>query len=521
MDAYHYNVPQLFSKTVRRYADRPAIRFSASTAISYQKLNEISNQTARFLVAKGVRPGDRVCICLEKTLVPYAVILGALKAGAVYFAIDPHSPAQRNARILEQCEPKVVFSDRDFDIDGYADDVVPCDHWLDDFPPVRSFDAGEIDCGELNGSCPAYVMFTSGSTGTPKGAVISHGNLVNFAHWARVEYGFSPEDRHTHVNPIYFDNSVFDMYSTFLSGGCLVPFGSRILTDPAALVERIEELECTVFFSVPSLLMYLQVMKEIRREPLRSLRKIVFGGEGYPKVKLKALYDELKGQTELINVYGPTECTCICSSYTIFDEDFEDMEGLPPLGRLIPNFRGYLLDGDNEAVPGEPAELCLGGPCVGLGYYRQKEQTEKAFVQSPLNGQYNETIYRTGDLVRRDQDDGKLYFVGRKDLQIKHQGYRIELEEIQHALVSLDGIDEAVSLHQEDGDQGRIIAVVATKTRHDWRDIKKQVATHLPHYMVPQKIHVVEKMPKNANGKTDRQRLKQEYAGGSMEWERI
>jgi D-alanine--poly(phosphoribitol) ligase subunit 1 len=502
----------MFAEVVRRHPDRPAIRFSQSQGVTYRRLDELSNQTARFLLDRGVRPGDRVGVCMEKSLAAYVVLFGALKAGACYFALDPRSPVARNRRIVDQCSPSLLFSDHCGVVEQFDVPVTPveaCAEWV---PPVEGYAASPIDSTRIDGSSPAYIMFTSGSTGTPKGAVISHANLVHFAHWARRQYEFTPDDRHTHLNPLYFDNSVFDVYSTLLSGGSLVPFTSDTLADPAAIVRRIEDMQCTVSFSVPSLLMYLQVMKQIRRNSLRSLRRIIFGGEGYPKVKLHQLYEELKGQTELINVYGPTECTCICSSYTLSDADFDDLEGLPPLGELIPNFRGYLLDGDAQAADGETAELCLGGPSVGLGYYGQSEQTRRAFVQNPLNAHYNETIYRTGDLVRRDPVDGKLHFVGRQDLQIKHQGYRIELEEIQHALLSLEGVDDAVALQQKLDQHSRIVAVVAARSGSDPRLLKKQVAAHVPSYMVPDKIHILEAMPKNANGKTDRQWLTRKYA---------
>jgi D-alanine--poly(phosphoribitol) ligase subunit 1 len=512
MYAHCYNAVQMFAEVVRRHPDRPAIRFSQSQGVTYRRLDELSNQAARFLLDRGVGPGERVGICLEKSLAAYVVMLGALKAGACYFALDPRSPAARNRRILDQCAASLLFTDDSAAVQPFDGPVVSCEAWQDEFPPAAGYDASEINSRRIDGSTPAYVMFTSGSTGTPKGAVISHANLVHFAHWARREYRFTPNDRHTHLNPLYFDNSVFDIYSTLLSGGSLVPFTTDALADPAAIVRRIEDVQCTVYFSVPSLLMYLQVMKQIRRDSLRSLRCIIFGGEGYPKIKLKSLYDELKGRTELINVYGPTECTCICSSYTLTDADFDDLEGLPPLGELISNFRGYLLDGDAPVADGEPAELCLGGPCVGLGYYGQSEQTRRAFVQNPVNTRYNETIYRTGDLVRRDPADGKLHFVGRKDLQIKHQGYRIELEEIQHALLALEGVDEAVALQQKLDQHSRIVAVVAARSGSDPRLLKKQVAAHVPSYMVPDRIHILEAMPKNANGKTDRQWLARKYA---------
>lgn len=514
MDKPRYNIPQLFAESVFEHADRPALLFAGKGTVSYAELDRISNRLARFLSSAGVKPGSRVCLCSEKSLLPYATILASLKLGAVYFAVDPRNPAARTEKIFAQCSPTAVVTDTDLEFPVSAESIHRFAPSWNDLAECAAFNDGPIDSSAVDGSMPAYIMFTSGSTGSPKGAVISHDNLVHFAEWAGIEYRFTPEDRHTHLNPIYFDNSVFDIYSTFLTGGCLVPFEASVMNDPGAIVDRLRETACTTWFSVPSLLMYLQVMKVVSRDSFASLTRIIFGGEGFPKVKLKELFDEVGGSTGLYNVYGPTECTCICSSHLVTEEDFRDMDGLPTLGHLIPNFRGYVLDDDQEVERGELGELCLGGPCVGLGYYNQPEQTSKAFVQNPLNPSFREILYRTGDLVRQDPASGYYSFVGRKDLQIKHQGYRIELEEIQNAFISLDGVDEAVVLHRKSGGSSRLIAVVASTAGLDPKNLKRDVAALIPQYMLPEKILVMSHLPKNANGKTDRQRLADEIASG-------
>jgi D-alanine--poly(phosphoribitol) ligase subunit 1 len=361
-------------------------------------------------------------------------------------------------------------------------------------------------------------MFTSGSTGKPKGAVISQDNLLHFASWCRAAYGFTPEDVHTNLNPLHFDNSVFDVYSTLCTGGTLVPFDLPTAQNPAALTARLREMRCTTWFSVPSLLMFLQLTKQATRENLGGLRRIIFGGEGYPKAKLKALLDVVGDDTELHNVYGPTECTCICSTYRVTAADLDDPDGYPPLGELAPNFSSVLLDEEDRPVAdGEAGELCLGGPCVGLGYFARPDLTSRAFVQNPLQAAYREIVYRTGDLVRRDLVDGKLYFVGRRDLQIKHMGYRIELEEIQHALASHPLVDEVAVLHRRDGAVSELVAVVATDSPLDTDDVRRHAAERLPAYMCPSRVHVIGEMPKNANGKTDRRELAERYAERARE----
>jgi D-alanine--poly(phosphoribitol) ligase subunit 1 len=193
-------------------------------------------------------------------------------------------------------------------------------------------------------------------------------------------------------------------------------------------------------------------------------------------------------------------------------QDFEDLEGLPPLGGLADHFSQHILDDDVQVPVGEVGELCLGGCCVGLGYFNRPDLTAAAFVQNPANHTFREIIYRTGDLVRVDPRDGKLYFIGRRDFQVKHMGYRIELEEIQHALMEIEGVDEAAVLHHQAGEVSELVAVIATKQTLSVTNIRKELLDRIPKYMIPSKFHIVERMPKNANGKTDRAMLAREFA---------
>ncbi len=499
-------------RAVEQFGERPALAVEEDTRLTYLELDRLSNRIGRFLLSKGVRQGDRIALSMEKHPAAYALIIAALKIGAPYVAIDPRNPPARRDAILGQCTPALLFTDSPAQDAQSAFPTVVCGAIREQPEPWHVLSAAAIEPrSTIAGSSPAYLMFTSGSTGVPKGAVISHDNLLHFIGWSQVQYGFTPDDIHTHVNPLYFDNSVFDIYSTFFTGGTLVPFDFAAVQDPVKLVRRLREAKCTVWFSVPSLLMFLQVMRVATRENLGHLRKIIFGGEGFPKAKLKQLFDELGPQTELHNVYGPTECTCICSSYRLSAQDLQDLEGLPPLGALAEHFSQHVLDGDLAVPPGDAGELCLGGCCVGLGYFNQPDLTAAAFVQNPMNHDYREIIYRTGDLVRVNPQDGKLYFIGRRDFQVKHMGYRIELEEIQHALTGIEGIDEAAVLHRRMGDVSELLAVIATKQTLNVADIRRELSHRIPKYMIPSKFHLVERMPKNANGKTDRATLAKQF----------
>ena len=490
---YEYNLAIRFQEVASQHGDRTAIWFSENNQITYAELNQTANRIARFMIERGAKKGDVVCLSGEKSSNTFASVIASLKLGCIYSILHPDSPPERLRKILSTCRPKLLLSEPDFkSLDNFEDGNLP-------------------ETRYVTGSDPAYIMFTSGSTGFPKGAVITHANVLNLIDWGRETFSISTDDVLTNVNPLYFDNAVFDFYSSLFTGARLVPFSRTEVSDPGLLVQKIEAAACTLWFSVPSLLMFLQTMKAADGKHLTSVRRFIFGGEGYPKAKLKALYDAYAPAAELFNVYGPTECTCICSSYKISADDFIDLQALPPLGHIANNFGFLILDDNYADVPaGEIGELCLLGPNVGKGYYNDPERTATAFVQNPRNEAFPEIMYKTGDLVRLDPADGKLYICGRKDNQIKHMGHRIELEEIENALHCLDHVSEAVVLHTNENGRSRIVAVIAGK-QFDGNQIRSELKQIIPSYMVPSVFHREDVLPKSPNGKVDRRYLAEKY----------
>lgn len=513
MSVYSHNVYDLFRKAVEAGPDRTALVWSEHEVVTFAELDRLGRKVALYLRQVGIRKGDRVCIRLDKCTLAYAVILACLRLGTPYFVVDPANPPARVSRILEKCKPSLIFSAKEIPLDLSIYRVLLIDR-DEQFAALGELsDKGLEPEGDVIGTDAAYIMFTSGSTGSPKGAVMSHANLVNFIQWAKAEFSVTAHDVFTSVNPLFFDNSVFDFYASIMNGASLAPFDTATMRDPYRVLERIDELRCTIYFSVPSLLIYFQTLKIITPASFAHTRSIIFGGEGYPKAKLRDLFDCLSPRVELVNVYGPTECTCICSAYRLSAGDFAALDGYPPLGGPIDNFSFIIFDNDTgeSAATDEAGELLLGGPCVGLGYYNEPQLTKASFRQNPLQTTYHDRIYATGDLVMRSGRDGKVHFVGRKDSQIKHQGYRIELEEIEHALRCVAGIDEAVALHSEKDGFSTILAVVAAKGTLEAQSIREELSAGLPGYMVPSRIDILERLPKNANGKIDRTLLKSRY----------
>ena len=312
----------------------------------------------------------------------------------------------------------------------------------------------------VTGTDPAYIMFTSGSTGEPKGAVIPHQGVLSLMEWARKMVATPARERFTGINPLHFDNSVFDIYCGLLNGAALVPVETSVreLANPATWVRTIRAAQATVMFAVPTLFLILDQLGLLTPKSLPDIRTCFkFGGEGYPIGKLREFYDRFAGSARFVNVYGPTETSCICSSIEVTpgiltapDREF------PPLGKMHPDFAYAVLDERQVPVPrGQIGELWIGGPCVGLGYYANLEETAIRFRQDPRQKNFRAIYYRSGDRVREDEQ-GLLWFQGRVDNQVKIRGHRIELEEIDLAVQSVPDVRRAVAVVLTGIDGGEI-----------------------------------------------------------------
>jgi D-alanine--poly(phosphoribitol) ligase subunit 1 len=500
------NLGQAFERVRKARAGHTALSYPTGERITYEELGERVDRIATGLVARGLSPGLVVALFNHKSPDGIAAILACNKLGLLYTNIDPASPPERCVRIMDTCMPEIILVDEP-SVDAmraitgrHAEKLVA----LHEIAML----GGTYTLGDATGSEGAYIMFTSGSTGFPKGAVITHQNVLNFIAWGRHSIGITPDDVLTNVNPIYFDNSVYDLYVALYNGATLCPFTTDQVKDARALVKKVDELGCTFWFSVPSMLVYLLTMRAIDRTSMPAMKRIMFGGEGFPKAKLVELHGLLGDRVQLINCSGPTECTCICSAYNITPKDLEEKDELAPLGRIAPDFY-FHIDPLGTSDP-QLGELLLGGPNVGSGYYNDPERTAQAFVQDPHEPGYRKIMYRTGDLVRIG-GDGLLRFKGRVDNQIKHMGYRIELEEVEAAFSALPAVHEVGVIYKAGapGLPGSILAYVNAHEGVTAESLAKDITSALPTYMRPRTIFVRhEPLPKNSNGKIDRQALK-------------
>jgi D-alanine--poly(phosphoribitol) ligase subunit 1 len=497
-----------FSRTAARDPDAAALVLPHET-VTFGALRNDAERCAAWLAERGVGPGDVVAIQLPKRRETYALWLGCVRQGVIYVFLDPKNPEGRTARVLQRVRPALLVTAGEptaspgeviclrGERDGRA--------WLDSLPAA----AAAPDPAAVHGLAPAYIMFTSGSTGEPKGAVIPHQGVLSLMRWVRTRVCTPTSERFANLNPLHFDNSVFDLYGGLVNGAALVPVETAALPNPMGWIKRLQGGRATVVFAVPTLYLTLDRLRLLRPDLLADVRVFLFGGEGFPVEALRKFYDRFAGRARLVNVYGPTETSCICSSVEVDVEQLRRAGGnLVSLGRMHDDFDYAVLDPDGAAVPrGQPGELWIGGSCVGLGYYANADETAARFRQDPRHDRYRSIWYRSGDLVREDEESF-LWFQGRADNQVKIRGHRIELEEIDLAVQEIASVHRAVCVAVPGADGLELRVAYSADAPVDVAVIREHCASRLPPYMRPAKIVRLDALPQNANGKVDRKAVR-------------
>ena len=492
---------EAFERAVSSRGEAPALILREGD-VSFAQLRADAERAALWLAAQGARKGDIVALQLPKRRATYALWLACLRQGCPYVFMDPRNPPPRDASILARLTPRVFVSVSDtanphgaaLRLAGAEDAAA----WLEALPQ------GAPEPARLEGADPAYVMFTSGSTGEPKGAVIPHRGVLSLMRWARAFIAGPEGAVFSNINPLHFDNAVFDLYGGLVNGAALAPVETSESANPALWARRLRDAGANVIFAVPTLFQTLDRLKLLRPETLPAARVFVFGGEGFPAAHLAEFFARFKGRARLVNVYGPTETSCICSSLEIDEAALAAAgAGFPSLGRMHEDFDHAVLDdAGRRAAPGKPGELWIGGGNVGLGYFNNREETARRFAPAPhLPG--GGIWYRSGDLVREDAG-GLLWFLGRVDNQVKVRGHRIELEEIDLALEAFPGVKRALTVAAQGPDGAELRAAFTASGAVEIEALRAACAQKLPPYMRPAVLRQMDALPQNANGKADR-----------------
>jgi amino acid adenylation domain-containing protein len=514
-----YLLQQLLTDSVHRHPDKPAVR-ARGRSLTYSELDLRSSQLAHLLRERGIAPGDRVGLFFPKAIESVVAMLGVLKAGAVYVPLDPHAPARRITAIAEDCGVRAVITTAERlatlgrrelacavlvsgEPRATADTAaIPQIPWsaLEAFPaaaPPESTIESDL----------AYILYTSGSTGTPKGVMLTHRNALTFVDWCAATFRIGPDDRLSNHAPLHFDLSVFDVYNTLAAGATVSLIHEEITVFPQRLAALMEDHGITVWYSVPSALVYLLLHGDLAARDLDRLRLVLFAGEVFPMKYLRQLADLLP-RAELYNLYGPTE-TNVCTYHRVDRFRLAGQERLP-IGRACANTETIVLDESGSPVPaGGTGELYVRGPSVTPGYWGDADKSRRALVDDPRLARRAEKLYRTGDLVTLDTS-GEYLFLGRRDSQVKSRGYRIELGDIEAALYAHPAVVEAAVVAVPDEDIGsRLRAYVALRAGESVSPAALQAhcAARVPRYMVPEQIEVRGELPRTSTGKTDRTRL--------------
>jgi amino acid adenylation domain-containing protein len=497
--------------------------------LTYGRLEMASNQLARLLKKAGCQKGDRVCFVMPKSPVAIVSMIGILKAGCIHVPLDPASPPLRTRRILESCENRWILAAGQvlsllcelLDDPSFRTRISV--GWLQhQNPPTASFpvewsldDLALMEPTPLpqhaSSADPAHILFTSGSTGMPKGVVITHSNVVHFVEWGLRHFGIDSSDRLSGHTPLHFDLSTFDVFGTFAAGAELHMLSHEATLSPRMLAEFIRNEELTQWFSVPSVLNYMSKFDVVKLRDFPLLRRVLWCGEVLPSPALCYWMRRLP-HVRFTNLYGPTETT-IASSFYDVPACPTDERGSLPIGTACDGEELMILNQNLQHVSSaEIGDLYIGGVGLSPGYWRDPEKTAAAFIHDPRSDNPNDRIYRTGDLARRGED-GLVYFIGRNDTQIKSRGYRIELGEIEAALSTLACLQEsAVVVIDRGGFEGWLIccAYVQQPGSHSTPNIlRKELEKQIPSYMIPVRWMASPALPKNANGKIDRPKLKE------------
>ncbi|MFF5173726.1 amino acid adenylation domain-containing protein [Micromonospora sp. NPDC000089] len=496
-------LPELFSRAVTATPDATAVVY-AGQRLSYAELAARANRLAHHLRESGVRPGDRVGLCLHRSLETVVGVLGVLTAGAAYVPLDLGHPAERMRWILADAEVDVLvthraaaeavpeFAGRVVDLDAEADAIAarPAE------PPADGPVPDDV----------AYLIYTSGSTGHPKGVLVSHANVARLVAGAGTRMEFTAEDGWSMVHSYAFDVSVFEMWGAFGHGARLVVVPHEAVRDPEALLALLAAERVTVFSQTPSAFRQFMPPALADGAPRLPLRYVIFAGE-YLDIPALAPWVDRYGdeQPRLVNMYGITETT-VHSTYRRITR--ADLTGpvRSNVGRPLPDLRIYLLDERGMPVPpGMRGEIFVAGAGVTLGYRNLPELTAARFRSDPYAGEGEQRMYRSGDLARWT-DDGELEFLGRADQQVKIRGFRVEPGEIEAVLRDRPEIADAVVLPREIAGDTRLVAylVPADSTTVVDVEVTEGLRALLPEYMVPAHLVTLDRFPLTPNGKTDR-----------------
>ncbi|WP_088187758.1 amino acid adenylation domain-containing protein [Desulfosporosinus sp. FKA] len=474
--------------------------------LTFKELETSSKKLASVVINKFNLIKSPIAVFLPKGYKTIIANLGIIYSGNIYTNLDIKSPNERIKNIIKNIEPVLIITSKELEptllsLGIEPSRIIDIDTSLQD----GSDYSNQLILDRVSSiidTDPLCIINTSGSTGTPKGVVINHRSVIDFIDQAVDSLQLDGTEIIGSLSPFYFDIYTLELYLSLAKGATIVIIPDQLAVFPVKLVEFLVKQSVSFIFWVPTIMVTIANFDLLANCDLSCIKKALFAGEVFSTKHFNYWRRNIPNAM-FVNLYGPIEITVDCLYY-IVERDFNDEEPLP-IGYVFKNTDILILNENNErAKVNEQGEICVRGGSLAMGYWNDAEKTARAFVQNPLNKYYPEIIYRTGDLGLINEH-GEIMFRGRKDYQIKHLGYRIELPEIEHIILGIETIKNACVLYNKE--KKEITLFYESNQEVPPALIREEVAKLLPKYMLPTVYYHLESMPRNPNGKIDRQRL--------------
>lgn len=489
--------------------DAPALA-QGNECLSYQQLWQHSQLVAAALQRDGISAGAVVALCLQRSVPLLVTVLALQRLGAVYLPLDPAYPDARLQQIVADAEPALILTEP-AQAERFAGAATACilvlQHcWAQWFDPESATGTDAELLPVAAPDAPVYLIYTSGSTGTPKGVLVAQPQLLHLVQAMQQAYQLQPQDRVLQFSSINFDISIEEIFASWYSGACLVLREADWLDSPALFWRKVQDAQLSVL-NLPTAF-WSELTSALPDFFSAALRLVIIGGEAAPLPQVRRWLHSNARQIELINAYGPTETTVTATCYPI--KTLLPRQHQIPLGRPVGANRCYILDAERRLLPpGAIGELWIAGPGVSCGYLRRPEQTAAVFCPAPLWSNDDSGVwYRSGDLARWNSD-GQLEFFGRQDDQVKINGFRIELSDIEAQILQFPAIESALVLADQSEGHWRLLAYLRAAEPIDTEALRQHLSRKLPQFMLPSAISQLAEWPLLPNGKIDRKALPQ------------
>lgn len=497
-------IQERFYEQASKYPSKVAISMGEHS-LTYEEVDQASNQVAHYLRLKGMRPQEKVAILLDRSIESIIAMLGILKAGGAYVPIDTGYPKDRIEYILEDSKTSYMIT-RDAQMKGlsrYTGVIVRMEdvYKLEQTNHVETLNTSE----DL-----AYVIYTSGSTGKPKGTLLRHRGVLNLIQWRKDQFQVNSEDTFVQFASFSFDTSVSEIFSALLHGARLHILSEDERYSVSAYAHAVQKVQATIT-DLPIVFFHnvITILSNTEAEMIKTLRMMMVGGEALPAESVRAWQNRFGQQTLIINEYGPTEATVSATFYPI--NRIEPEQKNIPIGKPLANTKIHILHSQKTPCPiGAIGEIYIESVGLSPGYWNQEQKNEEVFISNPFSHEFADRLYRTGDLARW-LPDGNIEFVGRRDDQIKIRGFRVELGEIEETLLQHPLIQQSVVL-AVDSATGKVLVSYYTtngKQEIEVNELNSYLSGTLPEYMLPRHYIHLEELPLTPNGKIDRKSLMQ------------